>query len=111
MTRTPAPAEPRVDPRLARTLWQWFALGAVALCAFPELRGATALGWGPYWLVVAPLVALGVAYRHLVFTRTVGSDDFAAEPTGTAHRRRARAARGQAQRIATPRRDRRLRVA
>lgn len=110
MTRTPAPAD-SVDPRLARTLWQWFALGGVALCAFPDLRGTTALGWGPYWLVVAPLVALAVAYRHRFFVRAAGREDLAAEAGGTAHRRRARAARGQAQRVAIPRRDRRLRVA
>jgi len=94
-----------VDPRLARTLWQWLALGALALCLWPELRGSTPLlGWGPYWAVVAPALALAVAYRHR-FTGDRG------ETLATAHRRRPRAARGQAQRAAVARRDRRLRVA
>ena len=108
MTRQPDLAEPTVDPRLARTLWQWFALGAIALAVWPELRGQTgALGWGPYWLVVAPLVALAVAYRHTLFTEAATTP----AETATSHRRRARAARGQAQRAGVPRRDRRLRVA
>src|SRR5688572_1826 len=94
-----------VDPRLARTLWQWLALGALALCLWPELRGSTeTLGWGPYWAVVAPVLALGVAYRH----RFLGSRE---DAPATAHRRRSRVGRGQAQRAAVPRRDRRLRVA
>jgi hypothetical protein len=30
---TTSPSTPAVDPRLARTLWQWLALGAIALDA------------------------------------------------------------------------------
>jgi hypothetical protein len=98
---------PVVDPRLARTLWQWLALGALALLAWPAARGQTTwLGWGPYWAVVAPAIALAVAYRHRLFDRT-RSD---AAPS-TAHRRRQRPTRGQAQRAAAPRRHRHLRVA
>jgi hypothetical protein len=110
----PAPAfrESPVDPRLANTLWQWLALGVVALCVFPALRGSTTLlGWGPYWLVAAPLLALAVAYRG----RWRPADDAAAADAAiaaTAHRRRARGARmPQAQRAAAPRRGRHLRVA
>jgi hypothetical protein len=102
---------PAVDPRLARTLWQWLALGALALVLVPALRGTTeALGWAPYWLVVAPAVALAVAYRQQLFLRTgrtVAEDSLPA----TAHRRRPRTAPGQAQRTASPRRTRHLRVA
>ena len=103
-------AEPTVDPRLARTLWQWFALGVVALAIWPTLRGGTALGWGPYWLVVAPLLSLAVAYRHRWLPRAAAADDRDAPPD-TAHRRRPRVARAQAQRAPTPRRGRHLRVA
>ena len=104
---TTSPSAPTVDPRLARTLWQWLALGAIALVAWPAARGQTPwLGWGPYWAVVAPAIALAVAYRHRLFDRTI--DDAA---RATTHRRRARAVRGQAQRAAGPRRGRQLRVA
>lgn len=102
-----SPSVPAVDPRLARTLWQWLALGALALLAWPAARGQTPwLGWGPYWAVIAPLLALAVAYRHRLFDRGATQ-----APAATAHRRRARAVRGQAQRIVASRRDRQLRVA
>ena len=91
-----------VDPRLARTLWQWLALGALAVLAWPAARGQTEwLGWAPYWAVVAPAIALVVAYRHRLFARTGAG---AAPAPATAHRRRAPTARGQAQRAAVPRR-------
>jgi hypothetical protein len=104
---TASPSTPAVDPRLARTLWQWLALGAIALVAWPAARGQTGLlGWGPYWAVVAPAIALAVASRHRLFDRTV--EDAA---PATAHRRRPRLARGQAQRVVASRRGRQLRVA
>ena len=104
-----SPTTPPVDPRLSRTLWQWLALGTLALLAWPAARGQTAwLGWAPYWAVVAPLLALAVAYRHHLFGRGRAEDEV---PAATAHRRRPRASRGQAQRTATPRRERHLRVA
>jgi hypothetical protein len=104
---TTSPSTPAVDPRLARTLWQWLALGAIALVAWPAARGQTQwLGWGPYWAVVAPAIALAVAYRHRLFDRSV--EDAA---PATTHRRRARAVRAQAQRAVGPRRGRQLRVA
>jgi hypothetical protein len=113
MTR-PASAsnEPHVDPRLANTLWQWLALGVLALCLVPGWRGSTAwLGWGPYWLVAAPLIALAVAHRgRWLAPRDVAQH--AAEDTTTAHRRRPRGARAQqAQRAIAARRGRHLRVA
>jgi hypothetical protein len=102
-----SPSVPAVDPRLARTLWQWLALGVLALLAWPAARGQMAwLGWGPYWAVIAPLLALAVAHRHSLFPRAATD-----APIATAHRRRSRAARGQAQRIVAPRRERHLRVA
>ena len=102
-----SPSAPLVDPRLARTLWQWLALGALALLAWPAARGQTEwLGWAPYWAVVAPAIGLVVAYRERLFIRTAPVD-----APATAHRRRVRATRGQAQRVAAPRRGRQLRVA
>ena len=107
-----ASREPAVDPRLANTLWQWLALGALALCVFPSLRGHTqALGWGPYWLVAAPLLALAVAYRGR-WLRAHDARVDADVAAATAHRRRPRGARvAQAQRTAAARRGRHLRVA
>ena len=109
MARTnPAQSVPVVDPRLARTLWQWLALGALALALWPAARGAGGLlGWGPYWAVVAPLLALGVAYRRAWRARFTP----AAAPA-TAHRRRSATPRGQAQRaVPAPRRALLRRVA
>lgn len=90
-----------VDPRLARTLWQWLALGALAVLAWPAARGQTAwLGWAPYWALIAPALALAVAYRRRLFAR-----DVIVLPA-TARRRRVRASCGQAQRVTAPRRGR-----
>jgi len=61
--RQPLPSQP--DPVLARTLWQWFALGAVATLLVPAARGQVhLLGNLPFWLLVAPAVALLILYRH-----------------------------------------------
>lgn len=61
----PAPAATAVDPRLARTLWQWLALGAIAMLLVPAARGPVyLLGNMPFWLVLAPGAALLVLYRH-----------------------------------------------
>ena len=98
------PADP-VDPRLARTLWQWLALGLLALCVWPAARGQTELlGWAPYWAVVAPALALAVAYRHRLLAPR-------AEAPATAHRRRSLARRSQATRPAGLRRGRVRQVA
>ena len=111
MDPTPDSA-PTVDPRLARTLWQWLALGAVMLLAWPAARGQTAwLGWAPYWAVVAPAIALAVAYRHRWFAKADKAVIAAHAMPATAHRRRVPAARGQAQRTPLPRLGRHLRVA
>ena len=54
-----------VDPRLARTLWQWLVLGALAVALVPAARGdSTLLGWLPFWLVVVPATALLTLHRH-----------------------------------------------
>ena len=56
---------PDVDPRLARTLWQWLALGALAMLLVPAARGPVyLLGNMPFWLVLAPGIALLTLYRH-----------------------------------------------
>ncbi len=53
------------DPRLARTLWQWLALGALAMLLVPAARGPVyLLGNVPYWLVLAPGLSLALLYRH-----------------------------------------------
>jgi hypothetical protein len=104
-----SPSTAPVDPRLARTLWQWLALGALAVASWPAARGQTAwLGWAPYWAVVAPAIALAVAYRHRLVGQARGAviATPAAPTPATAHRRRATATRGQAQRTAAPRRGR-----
>jgi hypothetical protein len=53
------------DPRLARTLWQWLALGFVAMLLVPAARGPVyLLGNMPFWLLIAPGLALLTLYRH-----------------------------------------------
>ncbi|MBS7458821.1 hypothetical protein [Coralloluteibacterium stylophorae] len=52
------------DPRLARSLVQWLLLGLAALAFVPAARGATGIGWLPFWCLVAPLLSLTVLYRH-----------------------------------------------
>jgi hypothetical protein len=62
---TPAPPSSAVDPRIARTLWQWLALGLIAMLLVPAARGPVyLLGNMPYWLVLAPGIALITLYRH-----------------------------------------------
>ena len=59
------PAPFSVDPRIARTLWQWLALGAIVTLLVPAARGpAYLLGSLPFWLVLAPGIALLTLYRH-----------------------------------------------
>ena len=59
----PTPSRP--DPILARTLWQWLALGAVAMLLVPAARGPVhLLGNLPFWLLLAPGTGLLVLYRH-----------------------------------------------
>lgn len=56
--------DPRPDtlppPVLSRLLWQWLALGAMALLLLPATRGDGA--W-PFWLLVAPATGLAVLHR------------------------------------------------
>ena len=62
------------DPRLNRALWQWLALGVLALAFFPDARGyGLWLGWLPFWAVIAPLAAMAVVHRQVLMTawRTV----------------------------------------
>src|SRR5207342_1798677 len=55
------------DPRLQRVLWQWLALGALALALLPAARGQSAwLGWLPFWAVIAPSSALLMLHRHVL---------------------------------------------
>ena len=54
-----------VDPRLARTLWQWLVLGVLAIVLLPAARGdSMLLGWLPFWLAVVPATALLTLHRH-----------------------------------------------
>lgn len=53
------------DPQLARTLWQWLALGVVAMLLVPAARGPVyLLGNMPFWLLIAPGLGLLTIYRH-----------------------------------------------
>jgi membrane protein implicated in regulation of membrane protease activity len=55
------------DPRLSRTLWQWLTLGVLAMALFPGARGfGLWLGWGPFWALIAPLLALSVLHRQVL---------------------------------------------
>jgi hypothetical protein len=66
--RQPAPYRP--DPRLARTLWQCLALGALVLMLVPPARGPVLLvGQLPLWLLLAPALSLAVLYRHALLAR------------------------------------------
>ncbi len=61
----PKPNVATPDPRLARTLWQWLALGFIAMLVVPAARGPVyLLGNMPFWLLIAPALALVTLYRH-----------------------------------------------
>lgn len=61
----PKPEANTPDPRLARTLWQWLALGFIAMLVVPAARGPVyLLGNLPFWLLIAPGLALVTLYRH-----------------------------------------------
>jgi hypothetical protein len=48
---------------LARTLWQWLALGLLAMLLLPAARGSHALlGLLPLWLLAMPALALFTLY-------------------------------------------------
>ena len=64
MPHAKSPAH-RPDPRLVRTLWQWLALGGIATLVVPAARGPVyLLGNMPFWLLVAPALALLILHRH-----------------------------------------------
>jgi len=80
------------DPRLARTLWQWLALGLIAVLVLPAARGPAALlGSLPFWLLAAPCLALLTLYRGALAAAW-------REVLVRAPRRRRRAKAGQARR-------------
>lgn len=65
MSRNGNDATPSPDPRIANVLGHWLALGALALLMLPPARGELPwLGSGPYWLLLAPAIALAVLYRR-----------------------------------------------
>jgi len=81
------------NPGVNRTLWQWLALGLLALTLFPDVRGYDAwMGWLPFWAVIAPVAALAALHRHVLMAawRTV--------LVRAPRRRRQRGANHQAQR-------------
>jgi hypothetical protein len=56
-----------VDLRIARTLWQWLALGALAVVLLPPARGdSVLLGALPFWLLAVPALGLATLYRHVL---------------------------------------------
>ena len=58
-------ANARARPELERTLWQWLAVAALLVVAFPAARGHS-LWFGPaaFWLLGAPIASLSMFYRH-----------------------------------------------
>jgi hypothetical protein len=65
----PATIAAAPDPRLARTLWQWLALGSLVLLLVPPAREpAYLLGNLPFWLVLAPGLSLALLYRDALAT-------------------------------------------
>jgi hypothetical protein len=62
--------QPRPDPRLSRALWQCLSLGLLLCLCLPPLRGHNLwLGWMPFWLVLAPSLALLLVHRHRLLPR------------------------------------------
>ena len=54
-----------LDP--SRLLQLWIALGALTLIALPGANWHNhAIGWLPYWLVLAPALSLALARRHRI---------------------------------------------
>lgn len=101
----PTPDARTPDPRLARTLWQWLALGLMAMLLVPAARGPVyLLGNMPFWLLIAPGLALVILYRHALAAacRAV---------LVRAPRRRRRSGTGQARRRHAPLRQPQLRRA
>jgi hypothetical protein len=59
------PPSVEVNIALARTLWQWLVLGALAVALVPAARGhSVLLGFLPFWLLLAPIAALIALYRN-----------------------------------------------
>lgn len=74
----------------------WLALGLLALALLPAARGfSQAVGWLPFWLVLAPLSMLAVVEHRRAA---------AALQALAARRRRLRVRRPQARMLRTPRR-------
>jgi hypothetical protein len=46
-------------------LWCWLVFGVVVMALIPQARGMqSAVGWLPFWLVVAPLLDLAFVHRN-----------------------------------------------
>lgn len=46
-------------------LWCWLVFGAVVVALIPQARGMqSAVGWLPFWLVIAPLLDLVFVHRQ-----------------------------------------------
>jgi hypothetical protein len=77
MTTASNPATRTHD--IENLLWIWLAAGAVACLLFPPLRGRDPLlGWMPFWLIVVPVIDLGLLRRQslLAAARTAVIDNF-----------------------------------
>ena len=52
-------------PALETAAQVWLMAGIAAWICIPPLRGSSsAIGWLPFWLIVAPLIDLAVLRRH-----------------------------------------------
>jgi hypothetical protein len=80
-------------------LWSWFVFGAVVIALIPQARGVTAIGWLPFWLIVAPLLDLAFVHRGRLFD---ASKSIAAQAQTSRLRRRSSKAM-QARRARRPR--------
>lgn len=61
----PSFLRPAADPRVAAVLGHWLGAGVLALLLLPAARGASDwIGSLPFWLVLAPAIALLTHHRH-----------------------------------------------
>jgi hypothetical protein len=74
-------------------LWSWLVFGAVVIALIPQARGVqSAVGWLPFWLVVAPLLDLGLVHRERLLSASRAFFDRTRE-VGPRRRRSAKQAR------------------
>lgn len=81
-------------------LWSWLVFGAVAIALIPQARSQSAIGWLPFWLVVAPLLDLAWVHRERLLSVSRAVFDQAQTARARPRRRVARQARSTRRRRA-----------